>query len=240
MQVSTLKSAIAYISCLQQLIEDCDAGLVDETLFSFKEKENREKENKVTNKKSSKTRRGKAEKTKHLANKVKKSKPVFLDSKWKNYSEQFLGQRFSTPKDIHLVQSECAREKVNTYLTDLSQHVSVPILGGKTNHIYQDYGEINLSHPLPNIKTFNEKNVYENIPSSSSPTPSCSSPRDINEISLHISLIDNCATSPEEGYSYNVINGQEDMSYYVISGEEDKFYNVSRGQTLIQGQHVTS
>merc|ERR1711874_103415 len=32
-KVTTLRSAIAYINCLKQLIEDCDAGLVDKTEF---------------------------------------------------------------------------------------------------------------------------------------------------------------------------------------------------------------
>merc|ERR1712183_495878 len=37
-KVTTLRSAIAYINSLKKLIEDCDAGLVDRDMFSFKEK----------------------------------------------------------------------------------------------------------------------------------------------------------------------------------------------------------
>merc|ERR1712106_815009 len=35
-KVTTLRSAIAYINCLKQLIEDCDTGLVDKTEFGDK------------------------------------------------------------------------------------------------------------------------------------------------------------------------------------------------------------
>ena len=41
-KVSTLRSAIAYINCLKQLIDDCDAGLVDETVLTDKEEEEKE------------------------------------------------------------------------------------------------------------------------------------------------------------------------------------------------------
>ena len=46
-KVTTLRSAIAYINCLKQLIEDCDAGLVDKTEFSHTNSENIEGKNKI-------------------------------------------------------------------------------------------------------------------------------------------------------------------------------------------------
>merc|ERR1711874_158201 len=39
-KVTTLRSAIAYINCLKQLIEDCDAGLVDKTELRQTKSEN--------------------------------------------------------------------------------------------------------------------------------------------------------------------------------------------------------
>merc|ERR1712083_1019768 len=49
-KVTTLRSAIAYINCLKQLIEDCDAGLVDKTQFDNKEKGDSEPKDKINNK----------------------------------------------------------------------------------------------------------------------------------------------------------------------------------------------
>merc|ERR1712154_410951 len=46
-KVTTLRSAISYINCLKQLIEDCDAGLVENTDF-IENDENMIKSDKVT------------------------------------------------------------------------------------------------------------------------------------------------------------------------------------------------
>merc|ERR1712117_970869 len=46
-KVTTLRSAISYINCLKQLIEDCDAGLVENTDF-IENDENMNKSDKVT------------------------------------------------------------------------------------------------------------------------------------------------------------------------------------------------
>jgi len=150
-----------------------------------------------------------------------------LNSKWINYSEQFLGQRFSTPKDITLVQSGYSCEKVSPHPDSNIQLTYMPFLDVNTEHVNQTYRDIspNLSHktelqPLPNISTFNRINSSEKC--SSSPTSSCSSPRDINEISLHISLINNCNMEDEGLISYSVISAHEDIFYSVISEEDNK------------------
>jgi len=177
---------------LQQLIEDSDAGLVDETMFSFKEEN--ESQSKDINCKitlNSKNKNKSKNDLKIVKCKVKTTKSVILDPKWTNYSEQFLGQKFSTPVDIKLVQSEiCPYEKQQVYFTNPSQ-IQLP-----------------------------------------SPPPSCSSPRDINEISLHISLIDNNATSlvlEGDDIYYDEFNAQEDF-YSVITEHEENIFSLIQGQ----------
>eukprot|EP00092_Neocalanus_flemingeri_P040965 GFUD01044604.1.p1 GENE.GFUD01044604.1~~GFUD01044604.1.p1 ORF type:complete len:319 (-),score=100.70 GFUD01044604.1:60-929(-) len=228
-KVTTLKSAIAYINCLKKLIEDCDAGLVDKKMFSSKEmKASKGKEN-IASDTSTKATKEKAEKDKTpKERRVKTSKPVILDPKWTNYSEQFLESKFCLPKSGNLVQSEYPSPDMSTMPAqpaDIRQHAYLPLMGGETvsSHPYQDCRGINLNlpqmaelHPLPGINTFTLHLQEEKCPSYSSPTSSCSSPRDVNEISLHISLIGNSASTrqEEEGDDnvHSLINSQEEFN----------------------------
>ena len=88
---------------------------------------------------------------------VKSRKPIILDTKWTNYSPQFLENKFSLPKDKALLESRDIFEIDESY-----QNIVLP--------------------PLPDITTFNQANHYT--------SSSCSSPRDVNEVSLHISLLE--------------------------------------------------
>ena len=89
MQVTILRSAIVYIQSLKQLISDCDANLLDQALYNTatspapstgRSKGPGSKQSKVQTSSSSK---------------VKTSKRVILESKWTNYSQQFLQDKFS-------------------------------------------------------------------------------------------------------------------------------------------------
>merc|ERR1712128_390471 len=94
-KVTTLRSAIVYINSLKQLIEDCDAGLVDETVFG-------DKEDTISG--CAKNTKTPILKPKTVNRKVKGSKPIILDAKWANYSPQFLGHKLAIPKNINPVQ----------------------------------------------------------------------------------------------------------------------------------------
>ena len=173
-KVTTLRSAISYINYLKQLIEDCDAGLVDKKEFDMKgeksfsiDKANKEE---VKVQKIVKTPK---KISKPVKSEVKSSKPIILDTKWTNYSPKFLENKFSIPKDKALLESR------DIYQLDTScQNI--------------------LLQPLPDITTFYQTNQYT--------SSSCSSPRDVNEVSLHISLVesedimrkDNCISIPEK------------------------------------------
>merc|ERR1711892_640118 len=91
---TTLRSAIAYINCLKQLIEDCDAGLVDQTEFAEKDDKISES-NMIPVKTPESAKKVKPPKkgTRTVIGKVKGSKPIILDTKWTNYSPQFLGHK---------------------------------------------------------------------------------------------------------------------------------------------------
>merc|ERR1712106_534328 len=164
---TTLRSAIAYIHCLKQLIGDCDAGLVDQTEFA--EKEDKISESNIIPVKtpgSAKKVKTPKKGTRTVKGKVKGSKPVILDAKWTNYGPQYFGHKFAIPKDINMVEKMPSEQ---IYQIDTS---------------YQNITH----HPLPDMTTFNVINPYgECYPS---PTSSCASPRDVNEISLHISLLE--------------------------------------------------
>jgi len=175
-KVTTLRSAIHYINYLKQLIEDCDAGLVDKTEFTEKEEKvnfedldknnSRGRKKKVTiqtNQKSQKpnTQKKTLKRAKQL---VKSTKPITLDTKWTNYSQQFLGYKFSTSKN------QCVLENKDTF---------------KIETFCKNY----VVHPLPDITIFNQTNQRQEYCFSPSES-SCSSPTDVNEVSLHISLLD--------------------------------------------------
>ena len=87
--MTILRSAIVYIQSLKQLISDCDANLLDQALYNTasspapstgRSKGPGSKQSKVQTSSSSK---------------VKTSKRVILESKWTNYSQQFLQDKFS-------------------------------------------------------------------------------------------------------------------------------------------------
>ena len=195
-KVSTLRSAIAYINSLKQIIEECDAGLIDMTSFQNTVSNDRERKENADKNKGKQTRK----KDPSIKNKVKGSKPVILDPKWTNYSEQFLGRKFSIPKDIVITHSE---ERVDRKVLVESD----PIVENKSQDMEVQYefdglepeglckslGEnltpLNIS-PLPDISSLMLLSSPEKLLPSN-----CSSPRDVNEVSLHISLLDDIGDS---------------------------------------------
>ena len=86
--MTILRSAIVYIQSLKQLISDCDANLLDQALYN------------TTSSPAPSTGRSKGpgskqSKVQTSSSKVKTSKRVILESKWTNYSQQFLQDKFS-------------------------------------------------------------------------------------------------------------------------------------------------
>merc|ERR1711892_269074 len=153
-KVTTLKSAIAYINSLKQLIEDCDAGLVDETVFGDKEDNYSEVKEAVGTVTQSRQKINNSKKSnKGVKYKVKRSQPIILDTKWTNYSSHFLKHKFEITKSLNLVESIPSRD---LYQIDTS---------------YQNSDH----HPLPDMTTFSLINPYEKY--SLSTTPSCEDPR---------------------------------------------------------------
>jgi len=105
-KVTTLRSAIHYINYLKQVIEDCDAGLLDTKRVDFindkvSEPNGKEDQKPVIQKKNKEEK--KILKTKKFA--VKSSTPIILDTKWTNYSPKFLEQKFAMPKDQNNVET---------------------------------------------------------------------------------------------------------------------------------------
>jgi hypothetical protein len=151
-----LQSAITYINCLQDLLEDCDAGRVGEDIYRRsllldiieKQKANTEK---IV--KQSPTR--KKAKKKHLVTDKTEGKAVC--DKWTNYSQTFLEKKFCSVK---------------------SGQISYDI------------------HPTCNQPEHSVQPTMTNTSECSTPPPS--SPRDMNEISLHISLLDNYMDTDRE------------------------------------------
>jgi len=100
-KVTILRSAIVYINSLKQLISDCDANLIDSELYS---------PSSVASPPSppvqSPTSKSQKVQSSGGQNKVKNSKRVILESKWTNYSQQFLQDKFS--KDIPDKSDPCS------------------------------------------------------------------------------------------------------------------------------------
>ena len=88
MQVTILRSAIVYIQSLKQLISDCDANLLDQALYNTATSP-------IPSTGRSKGPGSKQSKVQTSSSKVKTSKRVILESKWTNYSQQFLQDKFS-------------------------------------------------------------------------------------------------------------------------------------------------
>jgi len=210
-KVSTLRSAISYINCLKKLIDDCDAGLLDRTVFQQveKEKENIENKSEVDEAKKKKIYNKKT--SKQVKPRVKARKKVSPDSKWIHYSADLLGLRYATPKDINKIESECLeQEKSDTkQIKDCEEHerensVTPTTFELKDSELdnsgamYEYYYYVDSSQVLSNpSQDIGSGRLFLQLPpsdtsysSSSSTTSSCSSPRDVNEISLHISLLD--------------------------------------------------
>ena len=85
--MSILRNAIVYIQSLQQLLLDCDSGLMEnlQNLHSFNPDKSEKKILNVQNNSTSK---------------IKNIKRVILDPKWTNYSQQFLQNKFSKDDDF--------------------------------------------------------------------------------------------------------------------------------------------
>ena len=156
-----MRSAISYINCLQELLQDCEAGRVGEEMYresillDVKEKQKIDAE-KSKKKSQVKNRETKTQKKKEKANKV--------SGKWRNYSEIFLEQKFGQP-------------------------MKVPSCSNPHGH-----------HNIQPVDPVS----YE----CESPPPS--SPKDVNEISLHISLLD----------TYTLAARDKDNIYYICTNSE--------------------
>ena len=87
--MTILRSAIVYINSLKQLISDCDANLIDTDLYSPSSLPPPSPPVQSPTSKSQKVQSSGGQ------NKVKNSKRVILESKWTNYSQQFLQDKFS-------------------------------------------------------------------------------------------------------------------------------------------------
>ena len=194
-KVTTLRSAIDYINCLKQLIADCDAGLVDRA--ELMDKHVKQTETPKQKSASPKIKKAGKKSPQTLKSVVKSSKPILLDSKWTNYSPQFLEHKFSITKDPSIDESR------NIYEVDRSsQNI--------------------LLHPLPDITIFNKNYHYTSSTCSSSP-------RDVNEVSLHISLLESDDTlETENGYKEkNICDldfGKDVNIISVVEGNCENFF----------------
>ena len=124
-KVSALRSAIHYIKSLQSLVADCDAGNLDQEIYTTSAaldtaaaatKHKSDMKNNKQNKKTS---------NKKKSSNSKKVSPASSD-KWTNYSQTFLKQRFSSDSsssssDISSVTSSPPARDVN----EISLHISL-------------------------------------------------------------------------------------------------------------------
>ena len=162
--MSSLQSAITYINCLQDLLEDCNAGRVGEDIYRrsllLDVSEKQKKTNTEKNRKQ--IPGGKKTKKKQLVM-VKIGEKKAVPGKWTNNSQTFLEQTFCSTKSGRI-----------------------------------GYDNIQLEHSVQPTSTDT---------SECSSTPP-SSPRDMNEVSLHISLLDDYGDTEKENgqvcYVYTV------------------------------------
>merc|ERR1712179_900118 len=89
-KVSSLRSAITYINCLQELLKDCDAGRVGEEIYRKSNILDKTEKQKVPEEKHVKKK--KLNPKRNPTNKKVSAKEVI--GKWVNYSEDSLGQKF--------------------------------------------------------------------------------------------------------------------------------------------------
>ena len=88
--MSSLRSAITYINCLQELLKDCDAGRVGEEIYRKSSLLDKSEKEKVKEEKHLRKK-----KPNHKKNNSNKKVPMKEDiGKWVNYSEDSLGQKF--------------------------------------------------------------------------------------------------------------------------------------------------
>jgi hypothetical protein len=170
-KVSSLQSAITYINCLQDLLEDCDAGRVGEDIYRrslLLDVSEKQKKNEIKNKEYNVKQSTEKKKTKNkqlVTDKTGEKKAVH--DKWTNYSKIFLEQKFCPNK---------------------SEGIGYDI------------------HPNRNQPDQSVHPTMTNTSECSTPPPS--SPRDMNMISLHISLLDNYRSTDREAdqvsYVYTV------------------------------------
>jgi len=156
-KVSALRSAIHYIKSLQSLVADCDAGNLDQEIYTKSAALDTAAIN--ANKTKSDTKNAKTNKKSNNKKKLSPTKKVSTQpsDKWTNYSQTFLKQRFSS-------ESSTSSSELNS--------------------------------------------------SSSTASSQPQSPRDVNEISLHISLLDSVNTQQLQN------NGQV---FYILQ-LDDKIY----------------
>ena len=98
--MSILRNAIVYIQSLQQLLVDCDSGLM-ENLQTIKHQPDKS-EKKIINVQN------------NFPSKIKNIKKVILDPKWTHYSQQFLQNKFS--KDDYLPTDNCDEKSESSSL----------------------------------------------------------------------------------------------------------------------------
>ena len=166
--MTSLKSAITYINCLQDLLEDCDTGRVGEDVYrrslllDVSEKQQKTNTEKNVNKSPGK----KKTKKKQLVMDKTGGKKEICD-KWTNHSQSWLEQK-------------CCSNKSGRIGFDIQPN---------TNQLEQSI-----------------QPIITNTSECSTPPPS--SPRDMNMISLHISLLNNYRDTDREAgqvcYVYTV------------------------------------
>ena len=156
--MSSLKSAITYIKCLQDLLLDCDAGKVGEEVFRKSLLLDENDRQKIKELKSVKRK----PKTKNKTSKPKQAEAK--TEKWTNYSETFVENKFGYPMHEEGFSDDVAPRNNQQSL----QHEKAAVTESR-------------SYP--------------------------SSPVDVNEISLHISLLGSdrdMAMASHEGKVYYV------------------------------------
>ena len=162
-KVTTMRGAITYINCLQQLLQDCRAGRVEQELLrqcALREDSEHPGQGKTP-------ARGSRRPTKEGR---KRKKKVILHPKWINYSQHFLETKFCQKNVSGAVRGEvCVPCYPDTKLVSGAPSPPSP--------------ECLVSHPRGH-------------------TPP--SPRDVNEICLHISLLDTACTNQTDTTMYEV------------------------------------
>lgn len=202
--MTTLRSAIVYINELQQLLTDYDAGSVDPSRYQ---------DTSSTKENNNNKRKASSKPTKSLVNKKKNQickRKKILKPRWTDYSRSTLKKSLKTcdtqPKNLNTLQSKpcdiqpksCVASVMNeeyvVYGVDLSP---TPV----EYVVYQEEGAQVLNpaeHPKDYVVYHTDKDQGLNpvepqkdyVIYRSDSEPSLSSPKDVNVISLYISLID--------------------------------------------------